>query len=163
MFLIKMQLPKVARGMMKALTEAKREAWRAVGEHFHSTMRDKRFTTEHARKAGYYLRKGEGMPQDSKRWRASYTGRKFATHGHTRPLEFSGDTRRAVRTARITFTGNGTRIAYPGARTFNFRNKASRIRMNEEFRRVTREEQVELAGVFDRRLEQVLQRLQATP
>jgi hypothetical protein len=144
------------RNFKKAFNAASRESWLATGKTFHERFRDQRFSEEHAQEAGYFKRKGEGMARDSKQFKRSYTGRKLAKFGHTRPLEFSGETRRLVRTASITSTSGGGRVAYPGARKFNFRHPKSRINMALEFRRVVPREASELAGVFDRDLDRGL-------
>ena len=144
------------RGMKKAYRAASKKAWYAVALRFHVEMRDKRFTPEHAREAGYTLRKGEGQPRESKSFRQSYTGRKLRMKGHTNPLEFSGETRRAVRTTSITATSNGGKASYRGASKFNFRHPKSRVRMSEEFRRITRAEAIELGTYYDQQLDKFL-------
>jgi hypothetical protein len=72
----------------------------------------------------------------------SYTGRKLKKFGHTRPLEFSGTARRLVRTASISSTSNGSRVRYPGARVFNYKNPFSNpsMNLNLEFRTILPEE-----------------------
>lgn len=144
------------RNLRKAMTAAKRVAWRETGEYFHDQFRDNRFTPEHAKEAQYYKRKGENLPFGSKGWARSYTGRKFAKFGHTNPLEFSGETRKAVASANITATTKGVKVAYAGARKLNFQHPKSRIKPNEEFMRVTRDEVEQLARVFDNSLDRAL-------
>lgn len=146
----------VPRGMKKAFNAASKAAWRDTAEEFHRNYRDKRFTHDHAKEAGYAARKGELLPRDSRAFRNSYTGRKLQLHGHTRPLEFSGRTRKAVKFARISATSKAGKAAYAGASVFNFRPPKSRIRMSEEFRRITRREASELAVFYDRRLDHYL-------
>lgn len=144
------------RKLAKAMTAAKRAAWLDVATRFHAEYRDRRFTHEHAREAGYTARKGELQARGSKAFRNSYTGQKLRIHRHTRPLEFSGDTRRAVRFARISSTTAIGRVAYSGAGKFNFRHPKSQIRMGEEFRRITRREAFELGEYFDLMLDRRL-------
>lgn len=141
------------RGMKRAFNEASKAAWKDTAWEFHGSYRDKRFTAEHAREAGYAFRKGELLPRGTKAFRRSYTGQKLRIHKHTRPLEFSGDTRRAVRATSISSTNKGGKAAYRGASRFNFRHPKSKIRMNEEFTRITRQEAGELAAFYDRRLD----------
>lgn len=134
------------RGFAKIINQAKREAWEETGAYFHDNMRDNRFTHAHATKAGYGQRKRR------------YTFRKFKEEGHTRPLEKSGETREGVArygTLRATATSKSSqlRIAYPGARKFNFRNPNSQINMADEFTTVTQEEANKLAEVFDAALD----------
>ncbi len=140
--------------MGRAVTVARKETWGDVGRLYHTTMRDKRFTTAHAREAGYYLRRGEGMTVGSKTFKASYTGRKLSMFGHTRPLEFTGETRALVRRATIKTFALKCQVRYEGARKFNFRNPKSRINMAEEFRRILPHEERELAAEFNAKFDQ---------
>lgn len=142
------------RGTQRAVTVARKETWQEVGTLFHGTMRDKRFTSPHAREAGYYLRKGESMAVGSKEFRRSYTGKKFRLFGHTRPLEFTGKTRLALRSANISSFALKVQVKYSGARTLNLRNPKSRINMSEEFRRILPSEERELGQHFNSRFEE---------
>ena len=150
------------RNLRKVYTAAAKTTWKKVGLYFHKNLRDRRFTELHARQANYRRRKGEGMPRDSKGWRNSYTGRKFAKHGHTRPLEFSGETRRLVRSANISVTSKGAKVKYAGARKFNFKHPKSQIRMREEFSRVLSSEADAMAGVFDGGLDRTMKQSKTT-
>lgn len=147
------------RRMLKQVNAAKKEAWRDTAWRFHEQYRDKRFTPEHAAAAGYMKRKGELIPRGTKAFRNSYTGRKLRMWGHTNPLEFSGKTRRAVRSASVSSTSKGGKAAYSGARVFNFLPPKSKIRMGEEFRRITPQEAIELGQYFDERLDRRLKAL----
>lgn len=147
------------RGMKRAFNNASKAAWYATAMEFHRNYRDKRFTIEHAREAGYAHRKGELIARGSAAFRRSYTGRKLRIHGHTNPLEFSGETRKAVRLANISSTNKGGKAAYRGASKFNFNPPRSRVRMSEEFRRITQAEAVELAAYYDRQLDSELKAL----
>lgn len=144
------------RNMKRIFNAAKKGAWHDVALRFHTEYRDRRFTLEHAAEAGYAKRKGELIARDTKAFRQSYTGRKLRMFGHTRPLEFSGDTRRKVRSASISSTSNMGKAAYSGASKFNFKHPKSKIRMGEEFRRITRQEANELGEYFDKQLDRRL-------
>lgn len=144
------------RGMRKAFNAAARAAWYATALFFHSVYRDRRFTEEHAREAGYARRKGELLTRGTKAFERSYTGRKLRLFGHTRPLEFSGRTRAQVRAASISSTSKMGKAAYPGASKFSFRHPKSKIRMQDEFRRITDREADELGQYFDEQLDQEL-------
>ena len=144
------------RKMRPAFNSASKLSWYATALEFHQSLRDKRFTEQHARAAGYAHRKGELLPRGSKAFRQSYTGRKLRMFGHTRPLEFSGETRRKVRFARISSGHRFGRIAYPGASKFNFRHPRSRIVMSEEFRRITQAEAQYLGEIYDADLDKRL-------
>lgn len=141
------------RGMKRAFNVASAAAWMDTAKEFHEHYRDKRFTTEHAREAGYAFRKGELIPRGTKAFQRSYTGQKLRIKKHTRPLEFSRETRNAVRFANVSSNSKGGKAAYRGASKFNFRHPRSKIRMSEEFRRITRQEANELAEFYDRRLD----------
>lgn len=144
------------RGYARAFGNAQKAAWQPVGVLFHEQMRPQRFTTSHAMRAGYTKRKGEGLPRESKGFRASYTGRKLARFGHTRPLEFTGETRNNARMANITTTRKAAKVSYSGTAKLNFRHPKSQIRMNEEFRFVIPSEVTTLAKKFDQELDSTL-------
>jgi hypothetical protein len=139
------------RGIQKAVTEALRDGWYQAALYFHLTLREKRFTAEHARKAGYAPRKGQDKGQGSKSFWKSYTGRKMKKFGHTRPLEFTGRTRKAMATANISATTKGATIRYPGARVFNYRNPLSdpAMNLNLEFRTILPEEADAMAKIIN--------------
>lgn len=144
--------------MAKVFNVSKKEAWYQNALYFHQHMRDDRFTEAHAKEAGYAARKGEQMAQGTKAFRASYTGRKLKRFGHTRPLEYSGESRRNVRMASISSTSKGGKASYRGAAKFNFRHPKSKIRMNEEFTRLTQTEAEILGYVYDGDLNQALKK-----
>lgn len=130
-------------GDKKEIRASLKTSWYNAGKFFHLNLRDKRFSKEHALKAGYTLRKGEASGTGSKDFFRSYTGRKFKKFSHTRPLEFTGETRAAVQAyASISSTSNGGKVAYPGAKKFNYRNPFSNpaMNLNLEFRKVLPDE-----------------------
>lgn len=147
------------RGMRKAFNAAARVAWLATAMLFHSDYRDRRFSEAHAKEAGYGARKGELIPRGTRAFTRSYTGRKLRLFGHTRPLEFSGKTRNQMRSANISSTSNMGRAAYPGASKFSFRHPKSKIRMQDEFRRILPQEAEELGQYFDEQLDAELKKL----
>jgi hypothetical protein len=144
----------IGRGLKAGFRAASKKSWYRTTLHFHAKMRDKRFDPAHQKAAGFAMRKGEGLAKGSKAYERSYTGIKEAKFGHTRALERTGDTRKAVRTANISSTSNGGKASYPGASTFSYRHPRSRIRMQDEFRRILPSEAEELAGVYDAGLDQ---------
>ncbi|MEM8910825.1 MAG: hypothetical protein AAGC97_03580 [Planctomycetota bacterium] len=152
----------VGRRLKSAYNKASKEAWRRTGEYFHEHLRDERFTPEHAAKAGYSRRKGEGLPRGSRAFARSYYGRKLRSdagggRGKANPLVFSGDTRRNVATQyRVSSTSKGARVTYRGARVLNFKHPKSRIRMTDEFRRLLPDEVTTLARVYDDALDHLL-------
>ncbi len=144
---------KTPRGMRRAFREASKRAWYDTAMMFHTHLRDLRFTEAHARAAGYIRRKGELLPRGSKAYRRSYTGIKERRFGHTRPLEFTGQTRQNVKMVNITSTSNGGKAAYRGASKFSFRPPKSQIQMSEEFKRLLPEEMEQLAQFYDQQLD----------
>ncbi|QDT07995.1 hypothetical protein K227x_64250 [Rubripirellula lacrimiformis] len=143
------------RGMRRIWGNASKEAYAAAAQFFDDHLRDRRFTEAHARAAGYKKRKGEN--QTGRARRRSYTGRKEREFKHNRPLEFTGKTRKALESGgRISSTKNRARVRYPQARKFSYRHPKSQIRMQEEFRTLLPEEEVQLGQVYDRRLDELL-------
>lgn len=142
----------VARALRSQFTQSSRESWKETGQQFHTQHRDKRFTNAHATAAQYTRRQGESGTEGAATFRKSYTGRKLARYGHTRPLELTGETRRAVTLATIRSTSKGVKVAYPGARKFNFRGPTTTINMAAEFRRITSSEASTLAAFYAERL-----------
>lgn len=136
------------RGMARRLNAHKKICWDSTAVLFHAEMRDKRFTHAHARAAGYAKRSFK------------YEQRKLKVAGHTYPLvgfnKKKRRTRELVKAARISSTSNGARIAYPGARVFNFRNPKMKANMAIEFTTITQAEADQLAANFDRVLDQRL-------
>jgi hypothetical protein len=133
------------RKLKAATTQATRVSWEETGLHFHSEMSDARFSHKHASLAGFAKRTKK------------YESTKLKKFGHTNPLEFSGETRRRVRTANITATSKGVSVRYSVGK-LNFRNPKARVPINmaDEFRRVTQPEATTLVGVFDRALDRRL-------
>lgn len=145
----------IAAGMKRAFNNASKTSWQRTALHFHAQLRENRFDPDHQREAGFALRKGQGLPKGSKAYRGSYTGRKERRFGHTRALEFTGDTRRAIKSASVSSTSKGGKVSYPGARAFSFRHPRSKIRMQDEFRRILPAEAEELAHVYDGHLDEL--------
>lgn len=151
----------VPRVMRKAFNEASKQTWYETGVYFHENLREDRFTPEHAREAGYTLRKGQGQIPPSKR---TYYGRKYYSKfggGIQRadPLVYTGETQRAVRSARVSSTSKRGRVTYAGANKLNYRHPKSTINMSAEFRRITDREIVILASEYDAGLDHNLKKL----
>lgn len=145
----------IGRNRRKAHRATAKESWAETGKFFHTNLRDKRFTPEHALQANYARRRGQNISPSAKGFGRQYYGRKYLSRSlggginRADPLVKSGDSRRNARVARITSSSNRGRVTYPGLRKLNRRHKDSRIRMNEEFRRFTAREIPRLADVFD--------------
>jgi hypothetical protein len=147
---------RIKRDRLPAHRAAAKAAWFQTGIYFHKELRDKRFTPEHAKLAGYAKRRGETLPFGSKEFKRAYYGRKFLSAelggGPNRadPLVKSGKTRREAKAARITSTSKGSKATYPRIR-FDSRG---RVKPNQEFRRFTKPEIPKLADVYDSEYDQ---------
>jgi hypothetical protein len=140
------------RHLGKFVSAKLKRSWFDGGLFFHTRLREERFTERHARLAGYAPRKGEEYHRGDKRFWQSYTGRKYKKFGHTRPLEFTGNTRKAISQATISSTSVGVRISYPGANKFNYKNpfSAPGMNLNLEFRSILPVEAEQIATVINR-------------
>jgi hypothetical protein len=138
------------RRFWKSWTAAVREGWRAAGELWHEQFRPKHFTHAGAREYGYLPRKGERGNEEG--FRRSYTGRKLHKFGHTYPLVYTGESMRLTRMQDVRPTSKGVRVVYR-AYKFNFRHPRSRIRMREEFTRISRREERDIRRAIDNRLQ----------
>lgn len=152
-----------------ALPKLKRAVWnksvliptmRDALTHWHSKFRPKHFTAEGANEYKYAARKGEKMTRGTKAFNRSYTGRKLASKGHSRPLVFSGVSERLSRIRDIRVTSKrGRAILPPG---FNRKHPKSRIRMRDEVTRVSTREEKTLAAIADRSVTRRLAAIRST-
>ncbi|MEM8866449.1 MAG: hypothetical protein AAGF31_12965 [Planctomycetota bacterium] len=114
-----------------------KEAWYLTGRRWRQQFLPLKWARGAKQRYNYTPRAGErrgGYPAPK-----SYTGRKLAFLGHTRALEFSGETRReALTRENISATRDKVVVRLP--RKFNLRRPGSPVRMNEEIRRVRPEE-----------------------
>jgi len=150
------------RNLRKAYTAGSKTSWATAGKWYHANRRDLRFTTSHARKAGYAPRRGEEPGLSQREFWSSYTGIKQRKWGHRRPLEFSGETRRLVRAVSVSSTSKSVRLGYAGARKFNFRNPHSQVQMADEFRRLTPDEPALIGKQYDIALDAELRKNSTT-
>ena len=125
------------RKFRKSMTAAKRHGWKESAQYFHTDLREKRFTRQHARTAGYGRRSRRYVEQKKRRF------------GHMRPLEYTGDLRRRLRLGRIEGTTKLGRAKYPGGNKLNFRQRNSALNLRVEFTTLTRRETTRVARVFD--------------
>lgn len=154
-------------GMMRReFNNAMKDAYASTADEFHRKFTHRRFTPEHARRAGYKRRKGEGLPRGSKRFRRSYFGRKLRGEqgggvGQALPLVKSGASRRRSRRPRIRATNKRARITFTMP-ALNFRHPKSQIDMRDEFNRVLPDEQKQAAAAFEQFAESAIARVQMT-
>ena len=136
-------LPKITR---RETGRMQKRAYKKLGRRWHRRNRPRHFT-----------RRGAVAYRYAKRTR-NYVRDKLRKHGHNRPLEFSGDSKRNSRFANIRSTSKGVRVAMTLLRVLNLRHPKSRINMAEEMRRVTGKEARELRDVGNRDIEGRLKR-----
>ena len=132
-----------------------KEEFARVGYQWGEEYRPRHFAEDASQRYGYIARKGERLPRGSKAYERSYTGRKEAQVGHTRPLEFSGKSREASERYRVRGIGQGeaagARVSMPTP-TLNYRHPKSQIRMADELRSVTPAEENELGRFLEARV-----------
>jgi len=116
--------------------EILKPAWKELGEWFHQERIPIRFTNQAKSLLNLEPRRGEQPGISFKAFKRSYTGRKVSYKKHRKPFVWSGETERdATRIRDVRSTSNGVKIVLH-VRKLNFRNPKSKIRMNEEIRRV---------------------------
>lgn len=126
------------RGFKRYHGEASKRSWHAVGVRWHSTMRSKHFTRAGFTEYGYAPRS------------RAYEARKRKKQGHNRPLEFSGESKRRSRFARIAATTKGSTVRF-SAPALNLRPKGGRINLREEATRISAREAATLSKVWQER------------
>ena len=147
-------VPGVAR---KKLTPWKKAAYLAAGIDWHRHALPQHFTKAGARKYGYAPRAGESGNTRRGGFRKSYTGRKLARMGHTRPLVYSGTSETLCRMRDVRVTSKSARVILraPG---LNRRNPHSRVDMRAEVTEQTQADIDRAARAFDRELQTQIDR-----
>jgi len=129
--------------LARELNNINREAARAMGQFWHSRYFKKHFTLAGASEYGYAPREGSAARPGPRGFKRSYTGKKLARVGHTRPLEYTGESRERASHPRIVATarrGEAKVRVIMNAPTFNFRRPGSSIDMRKELTTVSRPE-----------------------
>lgn len=151
------------RGMKRAFGRVKKDAFAVTADKFHKTNTAKRFTAEHAAKAGYAARKGQLLSPHSKAFARSYYGRKLRSRfgggvGQALPLVYSGTTRARARTPRLEANSKGATLRF-NTPALNFKHPKSRVNMRDEFTRILPEEQRGAVAEMRRQLAARIRRL----
>jgi hypothetical protein len=134
--------------VQRELNNVNREAARTMGQVWASRFREKHFRNAASSEYGYTARQGEPGRPGPRGFQQSYTGKKLARFGHTRPLVLTGESEALTRNPRIvaTATKGEARVRVimnsPG---FNRRYPGSPIDMRKELTTVSRAEAEELA------------------
>lgn len=122
----------------RELNNITRGAWHLVGIKWHRDFRPKHFTHAGAREYGYQPRQG------------SYTRQKLHKHGHTRPLEYSGQSRRRTSIRDVRATSQKVRIVM-NAPALNLRpGLHGRINPRDEMTRISAPEKTEIIRLLER-------------
>ena len=135
-------VPKIAR---RERNKIQKEGFEYALTYWHGKFREKHFTHAGATEYKYLPRSGERG--HGRKFKGSYNQQKLRKFGHTRPLEFSGESRQLTRTLKIKATSKSGRCIL-NARKFNFRNPKSKIDMRDEMTRVSDPERTVLAEEF---------------
>ena len=141
-------------GLMKrAFRRAKKDAFASTADEFHQRYVFRRFTTEHAARAGYAKRRGENIPSSDPRFSRFYFGRKFLSEfgggvGVALPLVYSGVSRMRARRPSLRATSNGATLRY-SVNAFNFKSPGSRVDKRKDFNKVLASERRESGRAFD--------------
>lgn len=148
--------PRIAKRRLNNIIKA---ANRDMGIFWWRMMRPKHFTHAGAREYGYTPRKGErggGRP-----FRGSYTAKKLRAFGHTKPLVFSGESKKlaGIRDVRATF--KKTRVVIH-ARALNFRSAGSQVDMPAEMIAISVKDAARLVRVKEKSMMARLRRIRET-
>lgn len=147
--------------MRKAFNAASKESWAQAAIEHHRENTEKRFTPEHARRAGYTSRKGQNMSRQAAIRAGTYYGRKLSSPtkgggpGRADPLVYTGTTKQRARTANVVASRSGAKLRF-NTPALNFKHPRSRVNMREEFTRILTEEQQDIARSYDAGLDRRL-------
>jgi hypothetical protein len=136
--------PKVAK---RVLNDIHRAGMRQLGEKWHTEYRPLHFRNLASTRYNYTPRQGE-RGRTVANFNRSYTGRKLAKFGHTRPLVYTGESERASQTPTIEAVAKrgSARVAVRmRAYKLNYRYAGSPIDMRAELQTVIPAESQALA------------------
>lgn len=136
--------PKVAK---RVLNDIHRAGMRQLGQQWHADYRPLHFRNLATTRYNYAPRQGE-RGRTVANFKRSYTGRKLAEHGHSRPLVYSGESERATQTPNIEAVAKrgSARVAVKmRAYKLNYRYQGSPIDMRAELQTVIPAESQALA------------------
>ena len=135
--------PKIA---LRKRNEVYKHGIQVTLHHWHTHFRLKHFTNAASREYAYTPRKGE--PGSGRAWKGSYTAKKLKKVGHTRPLEYSGESKHRTSSATIKATSKGGRCVL-NVPALNFKHPKSSVLAREELVRISPAENVKLAQVYE--------------
>lgn len=144
----------VRRGEQHLVNRIVRTAMQEMGLKWRDDYLPDHFTNRGATKYRYTPRDGERA--SGKKFKQSYTGQKLKKYGHTRPLEWSGDTKRQAlsdRRAIAKSTSKRSHVSCPLPVGLNRKNPNTEINMREEIETVTTSEIRELEKYLGERVQ----------
>ena len=126
-----------------------------LGRYWHGALRPKHFTAAGAREYGYAPREGEKSKPGPRGFGSSYTGKKLKKWGHTKPLVWSGESKR--RTQKLNLRPTSKRITIKmNAPALNFQaGKRTDLNMRRELETISDRETV---GGISRMYQRLLDR-----
>ena len=145
---------KGGRGM---LNRSKKAGYLAMGKYWHAIIRPQHFTAAARARYQYDPRKGDPSRPDPYGFRKSYQGQKLKKHGHTRPLEKSGESQAQTRAATVTGSSRHVRIRM-AAGWFGYARRNHDIDLADELTRIDHRDADRLGRVFLRTLDHALDR-----
>lgn len=143
-----------------AFNRMKKRAYRDIGVYWHRRMLPGHFTVLGGRKYNYTPRKGQDESKQSKRFKRSYSGRKWARFHHIKPLVFTGESEHASRIQDVRSTSKGVKVFLHTPR-LSWRPAGGRINPREEVARILPHEEERLVRLFDKTIDQKLKRYRA--
>jgi hypothetical protein len=145
-----------ARNGQAMANRAKKEAYMAMGRYWHVAIRPQHFTRAAMAAYGYAPRKGDPGRPDPYGFKRSYLGKKLKEHGHTRPLEKTGESMAQTRTATISASSRHVRISFmAGWLASGTRRHA--IDLEDELTAINQEDADDLADTFARAADAALE------
>ena len=122
-----------------------------AGKLWHVDIRPKHFTNRGATEYGYRPRQGERG--SGGKFNSSYTARKLRKFGHTRPLEYTGETKRMSRIVRVVNTSKSVKLRY-SLRKLDFVQGA-----RDEFSRFSEADEQLIVNTVDKSIQKQLDEL----
>lgn len=139
MLLVHFKINGVAKIGKRQINDIVRDALAELGHYWVDNMLPKHFSKAGARDYEYTPRKGE--PGSERAFKGSYTARKLRQKKHTLPLVWSGEARTEImQGARVNATVAGDRATVRialNSRKLNWRHPNSKVRMNDEIKKVS--------------------------
>lgn len=140
---------------------ASKDAFAFIGRMWRAKYLPLHFGDRATQRYGYTKREGADIARSRGKFATrTYSFKKYRLVGHTRPLEFTGESKqRALSEEKIYATKDRVIVRLPQA--FNRRARDSQVRMADEIRAVRPEEVAHLRRLFANRLRDTLKAMGA--